>query len=725
MRRGCPQPSKSDIPITHTLKMRSDRPFPWQDNFQNQVETRSLASRQELQPTDSDIRNKMQEAICRTEAELEQYRTLYDSIPCIYLTLASDGIVLNINHFGATRLGYIRDRLVAKPVFSLFHPEDTLRLQDALRDFVQQLAPLDIVHWEFRICCQDGTAFWVNVTVRLVKDICQHENTTQLQESQATYQPQQGEVGDLKQPIILFICEDITERKLALDALRESEYRYYTLAKMAPVGICHTDADGQCLYVNERWRELAGMTLGEVLGQGWTQPIHAEDRQRVLAEWNQARMGTRAFASEYRLRRPDGIISWVFGQAVAEKGRNGEIVGFIGTITDITSRKQAEEAVRLQAYRERLMGAMRDRIRQSLNLEEILSTTVAEVQQFLQADRVLIYRFQPDWSGVVTVESTAPGCTPLLGTPIQDPCFGKNYAYPYQHGRIKATEDIYAPGTARCYVDFLAQFQVRANLVVPIVQNNSALGTADWGMNLLNPQSPLFIAQSSDSPIPNPLWGLLIAHQCRGPRQWQSWEIDLLDSLATQVGIALQQAQLYQQLEAANQQLQRLATLDGLTSLANRRKFDEYLDAEWRRMAREKTPLSLILCDIDFFKRYNDNYGHPAGDECLQKVACAIRSAVKRPADLVARYGGEEFAAILPNTDLAGALKVAEEIRSRVGGLEIVHAFSSVKQHVTISLGVASIIPGHDTSVKMLIALADKALYQAKAEGRDGVSVCT
>jgi diguanylate cyclase (GGDEF)-like protein len=181
----------------------------------------------------------------------------------------------------------------------------------------------------------------------------------------------------------------------------------------------------------------------------------------------------------------------------------------------------------------------------------------------------------------------------------------------------------------------------------------------------------------------------------------------------------IQQSQLYQQLEIANRELHRLATLDGLTGVANRRRFDEYLDAEWRHLAREKLPLSLILCDIDFFKRYNDTYGHQAGDACLSRVADALRFCAKRSVDLVARYGGEEFAVIMPNTTLIGASQVAEEIWAVVNALEIKHAQSAVSDHVTLSSGIACINPALNLSPTILIAAADAALYKAKAAGRN------
>lgn len=201
---------------------------------------------------------------------------------------------------------------------------------------------------------------------------------------------------------------------------------------------------------------------------------------------------------------------------------------------------------------------------------------------------------------------------------------------------------------------------------------------------------------------------------------------NLLRSHAAEQQLALLNRQLQeqkQQLETANQALQYLATYDSLTELKNRRCLNEYLDTEWRRLAREEAPLSLIMCDIDYFKLYNDTYGHQAGDECLRQVAGVLRSSLKRPADLVARYGGEEFVVVLPNTDIEGATRVAEFIRAEVQGLQIIHAKSAVSQYVTLSLGVAWCIPAPHKPPETLIAIADEYLYRAKNEGRDRVSV--
>ncbi len=174
-----------------------------------------------------------------------------------------------------------------------------------------------------------------------------------------------------------------------------------------------------------------------------------------------------------------------------------------------------------------------------------------------------------------------------------------------------------------------------------------------------------------------------------------------------------------QEIKKVNKKLKLLSVIDGLTQIPNRRRFDEYLGSEWKRHFRDKDHISVILCDIDFFKLYNDNYGHQAGDECLKKVARAINDCAHRATDLAARYGGEEFVVVLPNTDEDGAMAVAEEVRTHVQNLKIDHETSKVNDHVTLSLGVATMVPGSDNSAEELVAMADEALYEAKENGRN------
>ena len=176
-------------------------------------------------------------------------------------------------------------------------------------------------------------------------------------------------------------------------------------------------------------------------------------------------------------------------------------------------------------------------------------------------------------------------------------------------------------------------------------------------------------------------------------------------------------------LQEANRELEMLAAVDGLTQLSNRRIFDEKFKEEWRRMKRAKQPFSLILCDIDFFKFYNDHYGHQMGDDCLKAVAACIQNSIRRPGDLAARYGGEEFGVLLPNTSFEGAYHLAENIRSAVYEMKREHARSGVSDSVTLSLGVATLIPSEGkNSIEQLLKLADEALYSSKRAGRNRVT---
>ncbi|NET43805.1 diguanylate cyclase domain-containing protein [Okeania sp. SIO2B3] len=197
--------------------------------------------------------------------------------------------------------------------------------------------------------------------------------------------------------------------------------------------------------------------------------------------------------------------------------------------------------------------------------------------------------------------------------------------------------------------------------------------------------------------------------------------IQLVNAVATQLGGLIQRKKSEIALKKANQDLKRIASFDSLTSLANRRTFDEYFHQKWEQLRQEKKYLSLILCDVDYFKYYNDFYGHPEGDQCLKKVAQAISKVAKFSTDLVCRYGGEEFGVILPNTNIEEALGRAELIRREIKRLEIPHTCSKVSPYVTVSLGVSSVIPTLNLSTRTLLIDADQALYQAKEQGRDCV----
>ncbi|OWY29638.1 diguanylate cyclase [Herbaspirillum robiniae] len=182
---------------------------------------------------------------------------------------------------------------------------------------------------------------------------------------------------------------------------------------------------------------------------------------------------------------------------------------------------------------------------------------------------------------------------------------------------------------------------------------------------------------------------------------------------------ALRESQ--QQLQQSNFELQRLTNTDGLTGIANRRYFDDYLAAEWKRARREKLELALLLIDVDYFKLYNDNYGHVAGDAVLRQVAQALEGSIMRPADLSARFGGEEFAMILPRTALDGAHAIGEKICKLVEAQQVPHERSAASQWLTVSIGAGCVVPGEEQPISELIEMADRRLYMAKQQGRNRV----
>ncbi|HIK04044.1 MAG TPA: diguanylate cyclase [Trichormus sp. M33_DOE_039] len=207
-------------------------------------------------------------------------------------------------------------------------------------------------------------------------------------------------------------------------------------------------------------------------------------------------------------------------------------------------------------------------------------------------------------------------------------------------------------------------------------------------------------------PFGNSLWHHFVA-------------VKLGDGFAVTIRDITGRKQIELALQDANQKLEQLANLDGLTQVANRRCLDRRLQEEWKRLAQEQQPLSLILFDVDKFKFYNDYYVHLVGDDCLIRVAQTVQQIVDYPASLVARYGGEEFSVLLPNIDSAQAIKVAQSIQQAIHAQAIPHAQSDIRDIVTLSLGITTLIPANDINPDTLVALADRALYNAKQQGRD------
>jgi PAS domain S-box-containing protein len=454
---------------------------------------------------------QIQDISARKQAELElrrvteRLRYLLTSSPAaIYSCKVSEDFAMTfVSQNIKTMLGYEYRAFIEDPVFwqNRIHPEDAGRVLAGLASICEKGEHSE----EYRFLHADGTYRWIYDQLRVIRDAS-------------------GNPIDC-----VGYWADISEMKAAEEALRESQRRYRTLAEASPVCIFNTDESGNCLYVNQCWSEMTGLSLEHALGAGWASTIHPEDRERFFTEWESATAAKVPFKSECRFLRPDGKITWVIGQAVAEIGEDGEVKGYVGTITDISERKLAEVALGQKLKSERLVGAMLERIRSSLNLKEVLQTAVDEVRQFLSSDRAVIYHFCPDGTGVVIVESLGEGWVSAAGIEIQDNCFFEIYMPLYQQGRIRTIENIYEAGLSECHMNFLIQLQIKASAIVPISHSDR-------------------------------VWGLLIAHQCGSFRQWQEFEEESLRQLCVQLAIAIQQCTLFEQAKAEILERQRAET---------------------------------------------------------------------------------------------------------------------------------------------------------------------
>jgi diguanylate cyclase (GGDEF)-like protein/PAS domain S-box-containing protein len=515
------------------------------------------------------------------------------------------------------------------------------------------------INFIYRIRRADGQVIWVDDCLTTIRDA-------------------NGQIVELVGAIT-----DITELKVVEVALRESETAKQAMLDAIPDLLLRMNHQGICLNL---------MTGGEI--QLW-KPIEPGAQQSIYDLLPTAVADKRMYyvhraleTGKRQIYRQELMID---GRLVIEEVRivpinDREVLAMVRNMTEWV---MAEAALRQQAQRDRLMAQITQRISQFLDLPVISEVAVTEVRQLLNTERVFIYRFGEEQTNPILAESVAEGYLSLQSFSIFPNCYNPTSdTVAVDFTDVQTIPDINAANLATSCLATLRTLDVNAVLGVPIRQNDQ-------------------------------VWGVLVAHSCSGPRLWQPSEVDMLSQLANQLAIAIQQSELYAQLKQANQELQHLATHDTLTGVANRRYFDDYLSHEWRRLARERAPLALILCDIDYFKPYNDTCGHIAGDHCLKEVADVIISIVQRPADLVARYGGEEFAIILPNTDLGGAEYTAQAIHKAVDTALIPHPASPVKPYITVSLGVACLHPTLGRIPAQLTELADAAMYKAKHQGRN------
>ncbi|MGF1675450.1 MAG: PAS domain-containing protein, partial [Rivularia sp. (in: cyanobacteria)] len=395
---------------------------------------------------------------------------------------------------------------------NLVHPDDIDRVMQTIQNHFDNKIPFYIT--EHRVRCKDGTYKWILTRGQALWDA--DGNVVRMAGSHT----------------------DITERKSAEEQLRQSEQRFQILARATNDAVWDWNLLTDKVWWNDSVQTLFGYSAETVEDNAdwWYEHIHPEDRDRIFADIQAAIKSTQPFwANEYRFFKADGSYADIFDRGYVVRDDTGQPVRMIGAMMDITERKRVQEKLMRQNLRSQLFADVTLKIRTSLQIDQILQTSVTEVQKLLHADRVLILRIFSDGSIVAVKEAVVPGLPIVYGQNINDPCFGQEYIEKYRQGRISAITDIEQAGIQTCHLELLQRFDVKSNLVVPIITQNQ-------------------------------LWGLLIAHQCASPREWNEWETELLKQLADQIGIAASQAKMLEQetrqreeLTRSNEELQQFA----------------------------------------------------------------------------------------------------------------------------------------------------------------------
>jgi PAS domain S-box-containing protein len=449
---------------------------------------------------DITARKQAEEEIKKYASELQE---LYDDAPCGYHSLDKNGIFLKINDTELKMLGYAKEEIIGKKRFSdLLTPESIQTFQENFPLFQECGWVKEL---EFEMICKDGEVLPVILNSSAIKD------------TQGNY---------LMSRSSLF---DNTHRKVIEKQLEQIRERLQFLLNSTPAIIyaCETTGNYAATFVSDNVSSIFGYQPSQFTEDAdfWASHIHPEDAPSLFADLD--RLFERGnHIHEYRFQHQNGHYLWMRDELKLIRDAAGNPVEIVGYWIDITDRRKAEEELQRQIQRSQLFSQIALKIRNSLQTEAILETTVNEVQKLLNADRVLIFRIWNDGSGTVVQESVLPGWTEALEENLFDPCFHLDYQLQYREGRISAIVDVDKADIQPCHAELLKRFEVKANLVVPILSRDE-------------------------------LWGLLIAHQCSAPREWTDFEVELLQQLAIQIGIALAQAELIQNEKQQREELTR------------------------------------------------------------------------------------------------------------------------------------------------------------------------
>jgi PAS domain S-box-containing protein len=383
------------------------------------------------------------------------------------------------------------------------HPDDINRVMQLIQNHFDKKTPFYIS--EHRVCCKDGSYKWILDRGQALWD--ENDNIVRMAGSHT----------------------DITERKLTEEQLRQSEERFHILARATNDAVWDWNLLTNQIWWNQSIQTLFGYSPEEANSDSnwWLEHLHPEDRRKIVSDIRFIiDSGQQFWSNEYRFRRSDNSYAYILDRGYVVHDSSGKPLRMIGAMMDMTDRKRVQQELQKQNMRSQLFADITLKIRESLQIDEVLHTSVTEVQKLLHADRVLIMRLRSNGSVLAVKEAVVPGLPVVLGQNILDICFSENYIDKYRQGRISAITNIEEANIDPCHLELLQRFAVKANLIVPIL-------------------------------LKNQLWGLLIAHQCANPREWTNWETELLRQLADQIGIALAQSLILEQETRQRQELTR------------------------------------------------------------------------------------------------------------------------------------------------------------------------
>lgn len=681
---------------------------------------------------------KTQEALRESE---EQFRSLADNAG-LGIYLIQEDVFRYVNKKFADTYGYGVDEIVDKMgSMDLVIPDDAAIMAENMAKRIS--GEVDFINYELRVPTKNGEVITVEI----------HGGRT----------VRQG------RPAVIGTVQDITDRKRSEEALKRAESKYRSIFEDALMGIFQTTPAGRIVAANPAFSRMLGYASPEDLMNSITDLatqlyVRPEDRLRFHGILSSGQL-VEELDTEFR--KKDGSVLSVRMNARAVKDARGDILRYEGSAADITARKEAEEALRMSEQRFRsLVETTSDwiwevdqggvytyaspKIKDILGYEpaEVVGRTPFDFMDPCDAERVGaifsdLAQAGKSFSSLENTNTCKDGRKAVLetsGVPIFD---GNGNLSGYRGIDRDVTKRRLAEEVLRWKTTFLEALVDSSQdgiLVLDsrkqkVLQNHRLVEM--WRM-------PPEVAETGDeegrinflmASIKNPEeFYTKLMHLYDHPDDTVRSEFELktggvVEALSYPV-LSKDSMEHYgriwmfrdiTEIRRYWDMLENLSTTDGLTGISNRRRFDEFLGREWRRSMRDRSELSLLIIDIDYFKQFNDRYGHLSGDDCLKHVADALRKTVRRAGDLVARYGGEEFVCVLSGTGEKGAIEVGRKVASEIAGLKIPHEGSTVAEHVTVSIGVATEVPERGQEYSDLIRKADRSLYAAKQKGRNRV----